>query len=98
MTEGPKLNGRFPGRLAPALVLVALSGGAFAQGEKPKVQTKPGGPAATISPAPRPGAAASGDGGRVRASPRARRLASERGIDLSAVRGSLLATRGKFSP
>ena len=33
-------------------------------------------------------AAASGDGGRVRASPVARRIASERGIDLAAVHGS----------
>src|SRR5207245_5166384 len=40
------------------------------------------------SPTPMPAPAASGDGQRILASPLARKIAAERGIDLRAVRGS----------
>ena len=45
-------------------------------------------PASTDRPAPAPPAPAAGNGGRVRASPLARRLAEEMGLDLSRVEGS----------
>jgi pyruvate dehydrogenase E2 component (dihydrolipoamide acetyltransferase) len=42
----------------------------------------------TASQTPAPAAASSGNGGQVRSSPLARRMASERGIDLSSMQGS----------
>jgi pyruvate dehydrogenase E2 component (dihydrolipoamide acetyltransferase) len=45
-------------------------------------------PAPAVAPAPAPAAAAPANGGHVRSSPLARRLASDRGLDLSQVHGS----------
>ncbi len=52
--------------------------------EAPKAEEKPA-PASPPAPAP---AAKSDDGGRVKASPLARRIAAEKGVDLSGVSGS----------
>jgi pyruvate dehydrogenase E2 component (dihydrolipoamide acetyltransferase) len=45
-------------------------------------------PSAVVQPASAPTADAAGNGGRVRSSPLARRLASERGVDLRAIAGT----------
>ncbi len=55
-----------------------------AKTEAPKAEEKPA-PAPTPAPAP---AAKGGDGDRVKASPLARRIAAEKGVDLSGVSGS----------
>ncbi len=54
--------------------------------EAPKVEAAPA-PAAA-APAPAPAAAPKADGDRVKASPLARRIAAEKGVDLSGVSGS----------
>jgi len=54
--------------------------------EAPKVEAAPA-PAAA-APAPAPAAAPKADGDRVKASPLARRIAAEKGVDLSGVTGS----------
>lgn len=54
--------------------------------EAPKAETAPA-PAAA-APAPAPAAAPKADGDRVKASPLARRIAAEKGVDLSGVTGS----------
>jgi pyruvate dehydrogenase E2 component (dihydrolipoamide acetyltransferase) len=51
-------------------------------------QARPQPPTQPAAPAPVPTAAATGNGGRVKASPLARRLADEMGVDLSRVQGS----------
>lgn len=61
--------------------------------DAPKAEAKPekaeGAPAPSPAPAPAPAPVAkSDDGGRVKASPLARRLAAEKGVDLSGVEGS----------
>ncbi|MBB5697500.1 pyruvate dehydrogenase complex dihydrolipoamide acetyltransferase [Sphingomonas yantingensis] len=56
---------------------------AEAKAEAPKAEEKPA-PAPTPAPAP----AAKSDGNRVKASPLARRIAAEKGVDLSGVSGS----------
>ncbi len=52
--------------------------------EAPKVEAAP----AAAAPAPAPAAAPKADGDRVKASPLARRIAAEKGVDLSGVAGS----------
>ncbi|WP_199258618.1 pyruvate dehydrogenase complex dihydrolipoamide acetyltransferase [Paracoccus binzhouensis] len=60
----------------------------------PKAEAKPeaakaeAAPAAATTAAPAPAAPKSAEGGRIFASPLARRLAAEKGIDLAAIRGS----------
>jgi pyruvate dehydrogenase E2 component (dihydrolipoamide acetyltransferase) len=75
-----------------AKAIAAGGAAAPAKAEAPKSETpnKAGAPAATApAPAPAPVAAApSASGNRVFASPLARRLAKEKGVDLAAVKGS----------
>ncbi len=61
-----------------------------AKAEAPKAEAKPAPSPAQAEPpkAPAPAATKSGDGQRVFASPLARRLAEQKGLDLSAVKGS----------
>lgn len=54
--------------------------------DAPKVEAAPA--PATAAPAPAPAAAPKADGDRVKASPLARRIAAEKGVDLSGVTGS----------
>ncbi|RJL18325.1 pyruvate dehydrogenase complex dihydrolipoamide acetyltransferase [Paracoccus siganidrum] len=57
----------------------------------PKAEAKPEAPKAEAAPAaatPAPAAPRSADGGRIFASPLARRIAAEKGIDLASVKGS----------
>ncbi|WP_156442781.1 biotin/lipoyl-containing protein, partial [Sphingomonas sp. CCH9-H8] len=54
--------------------------------DAPKVEAAPA--PATAAPAPAPAAAPKADGDRVKASPLARRIAAEKGVDLSGVSGS----------
>jgi pyruvate dehydrogenase E2 component (dihydrolipoamide acetyltransferase) len=53
--------------------------------EAPKAEAAP---APVAAPAPAPAAAPKADGDRIKASPLARRIAAEKGVDLSGVRGS----------
>jgi pyruvate dehydrogenase E2 component (dihydrolipoamide acetyltransferase) len=68
---------------------VPSGGGAAPAAEAPKqeapAEPEPAEPAAAPEPAP---VAASGNGGRIKASPLARRIARERGIDLAALSGT----------
>ncbi|HVI97667.1 MAG TPA: pyruvate dehydrogenase complex dihydrolipoamide acetyltransferase [Sphingomonas sp.] len=57
--------------------------------EAPKAEDKPEAPAAkAVDSTPAPAPAASSDGDRVKASPLARRIAAEKGVDLSGVAGT----------
>jgi len=89
-TEGVKVN-------TPIAVILAEGESASDIGaSKPAAQAKPEPEAAPAkepapgpdAPAPAPSAAKSGDGARVFASPLARRIAAEKGLDLAQVTGS----------
>jgi pyruvate dehydrogenase E2 component (dihydrolipoamide acetyltransferase) len=54
----------------------------------PTAETPPPAPAAAPAPAPKAAAAPAADGDRVKASPLARRIAAEKGVDLTSVSGS----------
>lgn len=77
----------------------AIASGAATAASKPaapapKAAAEPAAPSVPAAAAPAPAAATpapaapSGDGGRIKASPLARRVAAERGVDLAAVQGS----------
>jgi pyruvate dehydrogenase E2 component (dihydrolipoamide acetyltransferase) len=92
-TEGVKVND-----LIAILLEEGESADAIAGAPAPKAEAKPAAaptsgngpmpPAAAPQPAPAPAAPARADGGRVFASPLARRIAAEKGIDLAAIKGS----------
>jgi pyruvate dehydrogenase E2 component (dihydrolipoamide acetyltransferase) len=56
--------------------------------EAPKEEPKAAAPATTAAPAPAPAGAPAASGDRVKASPLARRVAAEKGVDLGGVSGS----------
>jgi pyruvate dehydrogenase E2 component (dihydrolipoamide acetyltransferase) len=79
-TDAPKVTAAPPAASAPAKPAPAAAPAAAATAPAPK-------PAAPVS-APAPQAAASPGGGRIFASPLARRIAAEKGVDLSRIKGS----------
>ena len=89
-TEGVKVNTPIAllleeGESAGDIAAVASSGSPEPSSEKPALTVAP---VAEVPPAaPRP-APAGADGGRIFASPLARRIAADKGLDLSAVKGS----------
>ncbi len=70
--------------------LAVLDGGSASSAAKPaaKKDSEAKAPTAAAPTAPRPRAAASTEGSRVKASPLAKKIAAERGVDLSGVTGS----------
>ncbi|MEF9602202.1 E3 binding domain-containing protein, partial [Paracoccus sp. PXZ] len=88
-TAGVKVN-------TPIAVLLeeGESAGDIGAAPVPKTEAKPEAPKAEAAPAapataaPAPAAPKSADGGRIFASPLARRIAAEKGIDLASVAGS----------
>jgi pyruvate dehydrogenase E2 component (dihydrolipoamide acetyltransferase) len=89
-TEGVKVND-----LIAILLEEGESADALAAAPAPKAEAKPAaapssgnGPMPAAAPQPAPAAAPRADGGRVFASPLARRIAAEKGIDLGGLKGS----------
>jgi pyruvate dehydrogenase E2 component (dihydrolipoamide acetyltransferase) len=90
LKEGEKLPdnwGSAPGKAAAEQPVQPASEPLAASQEEAAQQPQPA-PATTPEPAAAPESAAPNGGGRVKASPLARRIASERGVDLSSVQGS----------
>ena len=92
-TEGVKVNAVIAVLLEDGEKEAALSAAPAAEKPAPKAEEKPvekpAAPAAAPAPAARPAApAASAGGTRIFASPLARRIAAEKGIDLSGLKGS----------
>ncbi|WP_417277843.1 pyruvate dehydrogenase complex dihydrolipoamide acetyltransferase [Celeribacter sp.] len=90
-TEGVKVNAPIAvlleeGEDASAAETVGASAPAPAAEEAPKAETAAPAPAAAAAPAPAAPVAASGE--RIFASPLARRIAAQKGLDLSAISGS----------
>ena len=78
-SEGVKVN---------ALIAVLLEDGEEALSPATAVSAEPATPTAEPSTAPAPAAPAASDGTRIFASPLARRIAADKGLDLSALKGS----------
>ena len=92
-TEGVKVNAVIAVLLEDGEKEAALSAAPAAEKPAPKAEEKPvekpAAPAAAPAPAARPAApAASAGGTRIFASPLARRIAAEKGIDLAGLKGS----------
>ena len=92
-TEGVKVNDLIAvlledGEDASAMEGTDSSGGAPAAEEAPAAEAKAEAPAEAPAASPAPAAPAASDGSRVFASPLARRIAKDKGLDLTAIKGT----------
>ncbi len=87
LEEGESLDDAKPASAPKPEAAKAGDAGAEAA-PKPQAKAAPEAPAPASASAPAPAAPAGADGGRIFASPLARRIAAEKGLDLAAIKGS----------
>ena len=87
-TQGVKVNTPIAVLLEEGETAADIGSAPAPKAEAPKAEAKAEAAPAAATAAPAPAAPKSGDGSRVFASPLARRIAADKGVDLSAIQGS----------